>query len=189
MTSMMKFPEPFAFWAIQPDGDRAYQAYEHVHSYYEGASIQYARIYELWQTSSAIKDEGNLAAVARIKKLHMQQVVRDIHCLLVFLQVIWKTLQVMSDANLYPHFQPLTEHLPLSVDWGDAGWENFRSGLKVRHRLAHPKSGQDLVVSDEELVQIRRGHAFVMSIVYSQFARALRWVAAIEAKTLRPDGA
>jgi len=38
----------------------------------------------------------------------MQQVVRDIHCLLVFLQVIWKTLQVMSDANLYPHFQPVT---------------------------------------------------------------------------------
>ena len=39
----MKFTEPFLFWAIQPDGHRACQAYEHVHSYCEGASIQYAR--------------------------------------------------------------------------------------------------------------------------------------------------
>jgi hypothetical protein len=101
----MKFTEPSGFWALQPDGERAYQAYEHVHSYYEGASIQYARVYELWQKSSTIKEEGDLSAVARIKRLHMQQVVRDIHCLLVFLQVIWKTLQVMSEANLYPHFQ------------------------------------------------------------------------------------
>jgi hypothetical protein len=105
----MKFTEPFGFWAIQPDGERAYQAYEHVHSYCEGASIQFARVYELWQTSSNIKDEGGLAAVARIKRLHMQQVVRDIHCLLVFLQVIWKTLQVMSEPNLYPHFKAVAQ--------------------------------------------------------------------------------
>jgi hypothetical protein len=105
----MKFAEPFGFWAIQPDGERAYQAYEHVHSYCEGASIQYARVYELWQQSSSIKVEGDLAAIAEIKRSHMQQVIRDIHCLLVFLQVIWKTLQVMSAPDLYPHFTAVAQ--------------------------------------------------------------------------------
>jgi hypothetical protein len=39
----------------------------------------------------------------------MQQVVRDIHCLLVFLQVIWKTLQVISKPEMYPHFTAVAQ--------------------------------------------------------------------------------
>jgi hypothetical protein len=103
----MRFSEPFPFWALSPDGKRAHDAYEHVHSYYCGASIQYGRIYELWRASSEIAIEGGAMANARTKRFHMQQVVRDVHCLLVFIQVIWRTLTVMSDPELYPHFVPL----------------------------------------------------------------------------------
>ena len=88
-------------------------------------------------------------------------------------------------ASVYLH----RDHLPLAVDWGDSGWADFRTGLKVRHRLTHPKSGRDLEVSDDDLGRIRRGHAFVMAIVLTQFAKALRSVAAIDANRERSDGA
>ena len=135
----MKFTEPFGFWAIKPDGERAYQAYEHVHSYCEGASIQYARVYSLWQQSSNIKDAGDVVAVARAKRAHMQQVVRDIHCLLVFLQVIWKTLQVISDPNLYPNFKAVAL---LRDKWQDY-FEQYRA---ARNTLEHY---EDQVLGDD----------------------------------------
>ena len=105
----MKFTEPFPFWAIQPAGKRAYQAYAHIHSYCEGASLQYERVYGWWQQSSQVETEGDMAATVNVKRAHMQQVVRDIHCLLVFLQVVWKTLKIMSSPGLYPHFTALAQ--------------------------------------------------------------------------------
>ena len=100
----MLISKPFRFWALQPDGERAFQAYEHINAYYEGCLSQYDRIYELWGRSSANpldqKDEDGFAA----KRRAMQQVVRDIHYLLISVQVIWKTLQRLCDAKLYPHF-------------------------------------------------------------------------------------
>jgi len=104
----MKYSDPFKFWKLSPDGERAYQAYEHIHSYYQGVTAQYSRIYDVWTTSSNIKgDQADLAVFGQ-KRVLMKQVVRDIHCLLVFLQVIWKTLQVLSNRDLYPHFQSLS---------------------------------------------------------------------------------
>jgi hypothetical protein len=44
----------------------------------------------------------------------MNQVIRDIHYLLVSLQVIWKTVERMCDPDLYPHFATM---LPVRDKW------------------------------------------------------------------------
>lgn len=89
------------------------------------------------------------------------------------------SLDSSGDSRTRPRFLPLDAnfrfvarvylhrpHMPLVVDYGSQGWADFRAGLKVRHRLAHPKSGADMLVSEEEVVAVRRGRHFVMSIVY-----------------------
>jgi hypothetical protein len=124
----MKYTEPFTFLALKPDGANAYHAYENIHSYYDGAKAQYARIYEAWQVSSQIKGDG--LDVFRQKRVLMKQVVRDIHCLLVFLQVIWKTLKVLTNGALYPHFATLS---PLKDKW-EAYFEQYR---ELRNTLEH----------------------------------------------------
>lgn len=103
----MKYREPFGFWNLQPDGARAFVAYEHIDAYYEGCRTQYARIYDLWHRSSAIDSSGDAKDTFTLKRRNMQQVVRDVHYLLISVQVIWKTLQRMCDASLYPNFTPL----------------------------------------------------------------------------------
>ncbi|MDA0734615.1 MAG: hypothetical protein O2909_04370 [Chloroflexi bacterium] len=97
--------DPFRFWALQPDGERAFQAYEHINSYYAGCIVQYSRIYKLWGVSSAIANDPIDQVTFAAKRRAMEQVVRDIHYLLVSLQVIWKTLDRLCETNLYPHFE------------------------------------------------------------------------------------
>jgi|GEM_PF-2224107 hypothetical protein len=126
----MKYVLPFKFWQLLPDGQRAYQAYEHIHSYHQGVTVQYSRIYDIWTASSNIT--GNQAApeVLRQKQALMKQVVRDIHCLLIFLQVIWKTLKVLSNKELYPHFELLSA---LQGKW-EPYFEQYR---EPRNTLEH----------------------------------------------------
>ena len=93
----MRYSEPFLFWQLKPDGENAYRAYEHIHSYFEGVTTQYERIYDIWTTSSAIDDKADPAVAFRQKRRLMKQVVRDIHSLFIFLQVISKTLQALSN--------------------------------------------------------------------------------------------
>jgi hypothetical protein len=104
----MRYSEPFLFWQLKPDGENAYRAYEHIHSYFEGVTTQYTRIYEIWAASSAIDGKADPDAAFHQKRKLMKQVVRDIHSLLVFLQVISKTLQTLSNKTLYPNFSQLS---------------------------------------------------------------------------------
>jgi hypothetical protein len=104
----MRYSEPFLFWQLKPDGENAYRAYEHIHSYFEGVTTQYARIYEIWTASPAIDDKADPDVAFRQKRRLMKQVVRDIHSLLIFLQVISKTLQTLSNKALYPNFSQLS---------------------------------------------------------------------------------
>jgi hypothetical protein len=104
----MHYSEPLLFWQLKPDGENAYRAYEHIHSYFEGITTQYARIYEIWTASSAIDNKADPDVAFRQKRQLMKQVVRDIHSLLIFLQVISKTLQTLSNKALYPNFSQLS---------------------------------------------------------------------------------
>lgn len=104
----MRYSEPFLFCQLKPDVENAYRAYEHIHSYFEGVTTQYERIYDIWTTSSAIDDKAHPAVAFRQKRRLMKQVVLDIHSLLIFLQVISKTLQTLSNKALYPNFSQLS---------------------------------------------------------------------------------
>ena len=104
----MRYSEPFLFWQLKPDGENAYRAYEHIHSYFEGVTTQYERIYNIWTTSSAIDDKADPAVAFRQNRRLMKQVVRDIHSLLIFQQVISKSLQTLSNKALYPNFSQLS---------------------------------------------------------------------------------
>ncbi|MFC1626074.1 hypothetical protein ACFL19_00060 [Pseudomonadota bacterium] len=105
-----------------PDGQKAHTAYEHLNGYYEACIMQYSRIYELWRVSSAIPVTPEDQGAFQTKRKAMQQVVRDIHFLLISLQVIWKTLQTMCNASLYPSFADL---IPLQDKWASY-FEQYR---------------------------------------------------------------
>lgn len=44
----------------------------------------------------------------------------------------------------------------------DGGWQSFLSALDLRHRLAHPKQPQDLVVSDAEITTVEAGQLWFL---------------------------
>jgi hypothetical protein len=87
---------------LGPEGERAFWAYEHINSYYEGCLVQYERIYLQWQQSSVIPSECEGSMDAKRKMMH--QVIRDIHFLLVSKQAIWRSLQTLCLSHVYPSF-------------------------------------------------------------------------------------
>jgi hypothetical protein len=56
------------------------------------------------------------------------------------------------------------------LNLGGAGWQDFGSAMRIRHRLMHPKCIADLHVSDEEIRAVN--HAFVWFIEMYAFAIA-----------------
>ena len=120
----------FRFSQLQPDGSKALNAYEHINSYYEGCITQYDRIYDLWKTMSQIDDSGDLEQTFKVKHKGMRQVVRDIHFLLISLQVIWKSLQRLCDEDLYPNFIDLVH---LKDEWK----EYFEQYREPRNTFEH----------------------------------------------------
>jgi hypothetical protein len=52
-----------------------------------------------------------------------------------------------------------------SMDYNHPGWTSLIQGLEVRHRLAHPKTKADLVVSDEDLNNVRSGFLWIQAFV------------------------
>lgn len=109
------------FWLLGDEGQRAYWAHEHITSYYEGCLVQYERIYELWRKSSAIPEDAVDAWQEKITS--MNQVIRDIHYLLVSKQAMWRALQTLCLPDLYPRFQQL---LPLKIKW-EPYFEQYRN--------------------------------------------------------------
>jgi hypothetical protein len=95
-------------------------------------------------------------------------------------------LDSSGESRTRPQFVPLDANfrfvarvyldlprMPLVVDYGSQGWSDFRAGLKIRHRLAHPKAASDMSVSTDEVEVVRRGRHFAMSVVYLRFADAI----------------
>lgn len=104
--------DPFRFWSVQPDGESAFVAYEHIVGYSNGVLTQFQRIYDLWLVSTKL---GGDLSVLDAKRKNMEQVVRDIHFLLISLQVVWKSLQRFRDSNLFPSFAATLA--PLELKW------------------------------------------------------------------------
>lgn len=108
----MQQSDPFRFWKIQPDGQNAFVAYEHIVGYGQSVILQYERAYDLWRASSNLGDDHS---AFHLKRDNMRQVVRDIHFLLISLQVVWKSLQRFSDGSHFPSFE--ASLTPLKQNW------------------------------------------------------------------------
>lgn len=104
--------DPFRFWKVQPDGQNAFVAYEHIVGYSNSVLTQFQRIYDLWLASTKLGDDPSVFAA---KRESMRQVVRDIHFLLISLQVVWKSLQRFRGSNLFPSFAAALA--PLELKW------------------------------------------------------------------------
>jgi len=80
--------------------------------YSDSVLTQFQRIYDLWLASTKLGDDPS---VFEAKRKNMRQVVRDIHFLLISLQVVWKSFQRLSDSSLFPSFAPTLA--PLKGKW------------------------------------------------------------------------
>lgn len=50
------------------------------------------------------------------------------------------------------------------VDFSDAGWGHLNEAIKVRHRLTHPKSLEDLAVSDDDILRTALGFRWLLDL-------------------------
>ena len=51
-------------------------------------------------------------------------------------------------------------------------WESLSAAITLRNRLAHPKNGADVIVSDEELLGVDRAAFVVQDLVLESFLRS-----------------
>ncbi|MFZ5748094.1 MAG: hypothetical protein ACOY45_10635 [Pseudomonadota bacterium] len=52
----------------------------------------------------------------------------------------------------------------LAIDFDDSGWSSLDRAIDVRHRITHPKSETDLVVSDSDLIIVNEGFAWLLAV-------------------------
>lgn len=104
----MKIREPQLFWQTLQNGQLAWLAYEKLWRYVASSQVQLNRIYALWQQSSQIKIEGdtpNADELFQQKRLNMEQVISDIHFLILCLDKIWKLVDRLTGPNLSPELK------------------------------------------------------------------------------------
>jgi hypothetical protein len=106
----MKIAESHLFWQTLQNGQMAWLAYEKMWRYVSSSQVQLDRIYSLWKQSSQIKiDPGNGNAKAqelfKHKQLNMEQVISDIHFLVLCLDKIWKLIDRLTGNSLCPELQ------------------------------------------------------------------------------------
>lgn len=52
----------------------------------------------------------------------------------------------------------LSQVIGLSTDiFSDGNWDDFIKSLRIRNRITHPKLNTDIIISDEELINIKKG--------------------------------
>jgi len=98
-------------------------------------------------------------------------------------------LEDSGEVRSKPVFQQLTRQLrffrafaktyalPFTLEIGGGGWRSFKKALEIRNRITHPKQAMDLAVSDDDLEQCGRAHAwFIFQAVKltELFTRSLR---------------
>lgn len=55
----------------------------------------------------------------------------------------------------------------------DQGWDSLQQALKVRHRITHPKTAPDLAITDEELIVVKSGLAWLLALVEQAILRTV----------------
>lgn len=104
----MKIRDPRLFWQTLQNGQMAWLAYERIWRYVASSQVQLNRIYRLWQQSSQIKIEAGTANSDELfqqKRLNMEQVISDIHFLVLCLDKIWKLIDRLTGTSLCPELK------------------------------------------------------------------------------------
>jgi hypothetical protein len=82
-----------------------------------------------------------------------------------------------GNVNAMPRFLPLTTAIRLvvqmvqryrptyTVDYGRRGWADLKTAIEIRNRLAHPKTLEDLSVSDKDIDATMSGFYWVLALV------------------------
>jgi uncharacterized membrane protein YecN with MAPEG domain len=82
-----------------------------------------------------------------------------------------------GNVSSIPRFLPITTAIRLvvqvvqryrpsyKVDFSHAGWSNLKSAVEVRNRLVHPKTLEDLAVTDSEIRKTISGFCWVLALV------------------------
>ena len=104
----MKIREPQLFWKALQNGQMAWLAYERIWRYVASSQVQLDRIYGLWEQSSQTQIEAGAADAEELsqqKRLNMEQVISDIHFLVLCLDKIWKLIDRLTGPNLCPELK------------------------------------------------------------------------------------
>ncbi|MDQ3704519.1 MAG: hypothetical protein M3437_04725 [Chloroflexota bacterium] len=95
-----------------------------------------------------------------------------------------KSARLSTLANLRFSFRAFVRALGINftLNVGEHGWEQLRNGILVRDRITHPKRAEDLIVTDQEVLEILEGQMWFAD----QFGPCLE--RAIEAVSARYKG-
>lgn len=119
----MKITEPFLFWKNLKNGEMAWIAYEKMWRYVRSSEIQRNRIFTQWLESSNIKVESNglnESQIFHVKKMKMEQVISDIHFLVICLEKVWKLANRLTGKSFCPE-------LPKSRNFKNSSLKTFLS--------------------------------------------------------------
>lgn len=87
------------------------------------------------------------------------------------------TVDKQGNVEPVPRFLPLTTAIRLvvqivrryrptyNVDFGHPGWANLNHAIEVRNRLVHPKTLEDLTVSDTDIQKTMSGFCWILALV------------------------
>lgn len=101
----MKIMQSFLFHKSLANGMIAWLAYEKMWRYFNSTQTQLHRIYGLWKESSEInidKDTPNKEELFLQKQRIMEQVISDIHFIILALDKVWKFIDRLTGPSLCP---------------------------------------------------------------------------------------
>jgi hypothetical protein len=82
-----------------------------------------------------------------------------------------------GNVRATPRFLPLATNIRLvvsiiqryrpnyKIDFGHRGWSNLKTAIEIRHRLVHPKSLGDLIVTTTEVHEAISAFSWVLALV------------------------
>jgi len=53
----------------------------------------------------------------------------------------------------------------LTIDFGNAGWLEFKRAIAIRHRITHPKSISDLTIVEDDVAVVTRSLLWLLGII------------------------
>lgn len=72
---------------------------------------------------------------------------------------ITMTAMIRLTVNVAKIFSP-----DLQVDFGNGGWEALKKAIEIRNRIIHPKSVQDLDISEEDIETAQSGFFWFITV-------------------------